>query len=219
MNERIHAYLDGEISLDDLDAAERALALEMQRAIAGVTEPLQRTSTPDLVGRVMQSIPAPRPLPVHTAKPPVWRQAVVWLWKPRPVRLSFRPAYAFAGAVAAFLVVTEMPTSGAPESRDVPAAVAPAAAPPVYVQFRLEAQSASEVALAGTFTGWQPAYRLRESRPGEWSVLVPLQPGVHDYAFIVDGHRWVVDPHAPQVDDSFGGTNSRISLPPLGNAS
>jgi hypothetical protein len=47
---------------------------------------------------------------------------------------------------------------------------------------------------------------------------VPLRPGVHDYAFVVDGERWVADPNAPQVDDSFGGTNSRISLPPI-NAS
>ena len=87
----------------------------------------------------------------------------------------------------------------------------------VYVQFRLESPQAQQVALAGTFTGWQPTLQLEETEPGVWSALVPLKPGVHDYVFVVDGERWVPDPHAPQqVDDSFGGTNSRISLPPLG---
>jgi 1,4-alpha-glucan branching enzyme len=85
----------------------------------------------------------------------------------------------------------------------------------VYVQFRLEAAGAHEVALAGTFTGWRPEVRLRQTAPGTWSAVVPLRPGVHDYAFVVDGRRWVADPHAPQVDDSFGGVNSRISLPPV----
>jgi hypothetical protein len=38
---------------------------------------------------------------------------------------------------------------------------------------------------------------------------------VHDYAFIVDGERWIADPMAPAVADGFGGLNSRIAvLPP-----
>jgi len=41
---------------------------------------------------------------------------------------------------------------------------------------------------------------------------VPLEPGVHDYAFVLDGERWVVDPDAPQVDDDFGGANNRLPI-------
>ncbi len=85
--------------------------------------------------------------------------------------------------------------------------------PQVYVQFRLEAHGASRVALAGTFTGWQPEYELRETAPGTWSILVPLLPGIHDYAFVVNGTEWLADPHALQIDDGFGGVNSRIALP------
>jgi 1,4-alpha-glucan branching enzyme len=85
----------------------------------------------------------------------------------------------------------------------------------VYVQFRIAVPDARTVSLAGTFTGWKPAVALRRNADGEWTALVPLRPGVHDYAFVVDGDRWVTDPNAPQVDDSFGGTNSRISLPPI----
>jgi 1,4-alpha-glucan branching enzyme len=99
----------------------------------------------------------------------------------------------------------------------VTAPAAKSAAPVVYVQFRLESAQARQVALAGTFTGWQPTLQLEQKEPGVWTALVPLRPGVHDYVFVVDGERWVPDPNAPQqVDDSFGGTNSRISLPPLG---
>ncbi len=47
-----------------------------------------------------------------------------------------------------------------------------------------------------------------------WSVTVPLEPGVHDYAFVVDGEQWRPDPLAPSVDDGFGGTNSRLALLP-----
>ena len=41
--------------------------------------------------------------------------------------------------------------------------------------------------LAGDFTDWEPADALHEQAPGVWSVVVPLPPGVHDYAFVVDG--------------------------------
>jgi hypothetical protein len=42
--------------------------------------------------------------------------------------------------------------------------------------------------------------------------MVPLAPGVYDYSFVVDGKRMVVDPYAPRVADSFGGSNSRLFL-------
>ncbi|HEX5727708.1 MAG TPA: glycogen-binding domain-containing protein, partial [Longimicrobiaceae bacterium] len=110
-----------------------------------------------------------------------------------------------------------LPLAG-PRGGPGPVAVAPAAGPPpVYVQFRLEAAGARDVRLAGTFTGWEPSVALRQTAPGEWTALVPLRPGVHDYAFVVDGTTWVADPHATRVDDGFGGKNSRISLPSLVN--
>jgi hypothetical protein len=42
--------------------------------------------------------------------------------------------------------------------------------------------------------------------------MVPLSEGVHDYAFLVDGERWVADPYSAQVSDGFGATNSRVTL-------
>jgi len=82
----------------------------------------------------------------------------------------------------------------------------------VFVQFRLDAPHASAVRLAGSFTGWKPTYTLQQVTSGVWSILIPLEPGVHDYAFVVDGTEWVADPAAPKVDDGFGGINSRLSV-------
>jgi 1,4-alpha-glucan branching enzyme len=53
---------------------------------------------------------------------------------------------------------------------------------------------------------------MQQSADGVWTVLLPLTAGVHDYGFIIDGERWVADPYAPEVDDGFGGVNSRLTV-------
>ena len=211
MNERIHQHLDGEAAAP-LTADERARAEALRHTIDTAAAHLRAVPAPDLAARVMSALPRRA-----AARQPAWREALGWLWNPRPVRWTFRPAYGLAGAAFAAVAALALPAV----VPDAPAPIAVEAPKPgaqvVYVQFRLEAPEARQVALAGTFTGWQPTLTLRETAPGVWTALVPLQPGVHDYAFVVDGARWMPDPHAPQqVDDSFGGTNSRISLPSLG---
>ena len=211
MHDRIHQYLDGDPGVA-LTSDERAAADAFARTLDAAAAHLRAAPAPDLAARVMAALPQKRP----SSSP--WRTAMGWLWNPRPVRLTFRPAYALGGAAFAAAAAVVVPAA----DRDDPAPVAVAAPAPqqagalVYVQFRLEAPQARQVSLAGTFTDWQPTLELRQTEPGVWSALVPLQPGVHDYVFVVDGSRWVPDPHAPQVDDSFGGTNSRIALPPPG---
>jgi 1,4-alpha-glucan branching enzyme len=120
--------------------------------------------------------------------------------------LRWRPAYALpaVAALALFLWLDD--------GQPVPTPVTPAQ---VLVEFRLSAAQATHVALAGDFTNWKPTYALVRGEPGVWTIVVPLAPGVHDYAFIVDGERWIADPMAPAVADGFGGLNSRIAvLPP-----
>ncbi|HWK89921.1 MAG TPA: glycogen-binding domain-containing protein [Longimicrobium sp.] len=211
MSDRIHRHLDDPSGPENLSAPERPRAEALRRTADAVAAHLRAAPAPDLAARVMAALPAGAP-----ARAP-WRRAADWFWNPRPIRIAFRPAYGLAFAALAGVAVAALP-----DARDEPARVAQAAAPAaaqpvVYVQFRLESGSAHQVSLAGSFTGWKPAYTLEQKEPGVWTALVPLQPGVHDYVFVVDGDRWMPDPNAPQqVDDSFGGTNSRISLPPLG---
>jgi Glycogen recognition site of AMP-activated protein kinase len=166
---------------------------------------------------VMSALPEAAPLPAPAPVRPRsrWVRAWSWVWSPRPITISFRPGYALAAIAALTLLAGRLP---APVQDAGAGQISRAGTPPpVYVQFRLNAAGAHQVELAGSFTGWKPAVPLRETSPGVWTALVPLRPGVHDYAFVVDG-RWTADPEAPQVDDSFGGTNSRISLLPPGDA-
>jgi hypothetical protein len=43
-------------------------------------------------------------------------------------------------------------------------------------------------------------------------VSVALTPGRHEYAFIVDGKRWVIDPLAVKSSDDFGTESSVIRV-------
>ena len=65
-------------------------------------------------------------------------------------------------------------------------------------QFVLVAPRAASVALVGDFNDWDPGRTpLHPAATGVWSVNVPLQPGQHQYAFVVDGKDWRPDPAAP----------------------
>jgi hypothetical protein len=179
---------------DDLEPV-----IEETRALLGEGPP------PDVTAAVMREIAALDPLPA-APKPFLGVRILRILWAPRAI--TIRPAVALAGAAAVALLVAV----GYPARPANPTATAPGQSEaPVFVQFRLEAM-ASRVQLAGSFTNWEPRYELREAAPGIWSITVPLTEGVHDYAFVVDGQRWVADPYAPQIGDGFGGINNRLAL-------
>jgi len=89
-----------------------------------------------------------------------------------------------------------------------------AASDSVYVRFVLYAPGAQRVAVAGTFNQWdQNAARLvRLGADGIWTITLALPQGQHQYAFVVDGKRWVPDPAAPGIDDGFGRRNSVVAV-------
>lgn len=132
------------------------------------------------------------------------------LWTPRPVTFEFRPAYTLFAAAAILLLTVLL--SGPWSERPVITSATQEVSEKVYVQFRLQISDASDVRLAGSFTQWEAQYQLHETAPGLWTVTLPLTPGVHDYAFIIDGQRWMTDPYAAAVQDGFGGVNSRLTL-------
>jgi hypothetical protein len=212
-DERVHACLDGELSPEALTPAERARLAALESAIGDAAGVLRAAPVPDFTARVMASLPAPRTAPALGE-----RLAALWSWVWEPRMVTFRPAYAFAGALSIALAAVAVPQVMAAEFGVNGVTASAVAEPPagtqrLYVQFRLDAPEASRVTLAGSFNEWQPTLELREAAPGVWTALVPLDPGVYDYTFVVDGERWVPDPYASQVDDSFGGTNSRLFLP------
>jgi hypothetical protein len=225
MSDRIDHCLDGELARDDLDGAERARVEAFDSRVSQLRDRLTARSPSDLPTRVMRRIEELGLEPLPAERPGALRRTVASLWAVRETQVQWRPAYALAAAAALVMVLaapwlsarSSAPGRGAATRADEGAVGASrlgagAADVRIFVQFRLHAADASDVALAGSFSGWEPTVQLQETTPGVWSVLLPLTPGVHDYAFVVDGDQWVPDPLAPHVDDGFGGINSRLAV-------
>jgi predicted carbohydrate-binding protein with CBM48 len=144
-------------------------------------------------------------------------------WQSR-IPLAAAAGFALAAGVAGYALRGGSATSSsatapalAPESLTLASALPatryplPAAVP---TQFVLDASRASRVALVGDFNAWDAAATplVRVSSSGIWTVTVPLAPGRHTYAFMVDGTAWTLDPRAPAAQDPDFGTPSSVVL-------
>ncbi len=136
--------------------------------------------------------------------------ATPW-WRRRTLAFSPIGALAVAAGFGALMVL-----GGVGLGRSLAAPVAVAQAPDTVhvVRFVLAAPGAQRVTLAGDFNGWS-----RDETPledvtgsGQWSVTLPLREGVHEYAFVVDGERWVADPFATTRRDEFGQESSLLRV-------
>jgi len=179
---QVKQLLDGELTLADLPPELRAQGEEALQLLAAVDR--EPVTFPGLDARVLAKLRR-RP-----QAPGLWRRLRLRPW-------TLMPAFA-AGATLALLLSRPIPTP----------------ATPVTVRFVLFAPDAEQVALAGTFNQWDTAATplVRSGTPGVWTATLTLPAGQHQYAFVVDGARWVADPGAPAVDDGFGRQNSVLSL-------
>jgi len=74
---------------------------------------------------------------------------------------------------------------------------------------------AREVALVGSFNGWQSKDgEMVQIRPGLWEGILDVPArGTHRYKFLIDRSRWINDPENPlRIQDGFGGFNSLITI-------
>lgn len=201
----VKQLLDGERTLSSLPPELQAEAQEAVRLL-GAIDRRDVTFPSGLEARVMQEVrqhAAARRFSADT-------DPVLWRWLTAP---SVPPWVVGAAATAAVIALV----FGRPGSADDLVAVAPATAvapESVFVKFILFAPAAKQVTLAGTFNRWEPGTTplVRVSDEGVWTVTLGLPVGQHQYAFVVDGQRWVVDPAAPTVDDGFGRKNSVVSV-------
>ncbi len=205
---RIDRYLDGDLERSALTRSEQDEADRIGAVIESARNALYAQPPPDLTAAVMGRVATTRPR--RAAR---WQAAVIdagsALWTARRITLCVRPAWAVLTVLLCIgvAVAWTWPQPGT-MTLDVAAPAEPG--PTLLVQFRLEARATS-VRLAGSFTNWEPTFELREAAPGVWTAILPVPLGVHDYAFLVDG-TWQPDPYAPQVNDGFGGRNSRLAL-------
>lgn len=135
-------------------------------------------------------------------------------WLFQPYRVTIAPLSALAGAAAVVILVAGalwlgrgMSERGAAEGTrpEGSAGTQP-------IQFVVMAPGASRVSLVGDFNGWDAsAHPLQQVAAGIWSVVVPLEPGRHEYAYILDGERWIPDASAARApEDEFGISNSVV---------
>ncbi len=202
MDPRLQAWLDGDVEFETLpdklkDEAAAWSELLADARTGGISgAPLGATA------RVMEAIreDAARGLGTRAT---AW---VSWVLRPRPMRVS--PLAAAAAIVLVAWSVTQLavrqPGVDAPDSR-------------VYVQFIISAPEARTVALAGDFNEWDPSIHLDDpDGDGLWSARVALEPGVHEYMFVIDGSEWRPDPNAiSYTDDGFGQRNSVLAVTPI----
>lgn len=127
-----------------------------------------------------------------------------------------------AAAAAVLITVTTRPWRGINSTSEADSAFVQAVATlqgsvtPLDDAVRFDLQlptSAKAVVIVGDFNGWdeRATPMVRRGDSGTWSANVPLGPGRHTYAFVVDGTRWIVDPLAPQVpDNGYGPANAVV---------
>ena len=88
------------------------------------------------------------------------------------------------------------------------------------VVFEASFPQARHVAVTGDFTAWSvEGVPLQRQPNGVWRVEVPMEPGVFEYKFIVDG-VWKVDPDNPErLRNSYGQLNSVLTVAATGSES
>ncbi|HTJ24214.1 MAG TPA: isoamylase early set domain-containing protein [Gemmatimonadaceae bacterium] len=134
-----------------------------------------------------------------------------WWTRRRMVMASPLAGLALAAGIAALAAVSTLTVArGAPQAPSV----AVLHDTVQLVRFVFADSSARSVSLVGDFNGWArertPLHAT--ARAGVWSVSVPLTTGRHEYAFIVNGERWVADPLSPGNRDEFGTESSVLLL-------
>jgi hypothetical protein len=147
--------------------------------------------------------------------PPTFAGRFAALARPRTISVS--PLGALAAALVLAAVVTGAVLYLQPSRSPIAVArdVARTGTDAPIVEFGFVAPHASSVALVGDFNNWDPkATPLHASAAGGvWSVEVPIHPGRHLYAFVVDGTVWRPDPGAPPADgEDFGEPNSALTV-------
>ncbi len=203
----VKRFLDGELRLADLPLELHAEARAAERLL-GAVDRAAVTLPAALEARVMAEVRKHATASADGAARSWWHR----LAEPREIRVRYRlwtlgPALAAAAA----LVLLLTPARPAVEAGTPVAATAPESA---FVRFVLFAPGAHQVGVAGTFNHWDAsaAPLARTGAAGVWTATVALPVGQHQYAFVVDGRRWVNDPAAPTVDDGFGRRNSVMAV-------
>jgi hypothetical protein len=177
---------------------------------ARIAAPLKTTEHVDasFEARLMESARAEGRFlyPPRGARRPWWR---------RPMTVRVSPILGLAAA-AAFASIVALGTLRMANTRA--AAIASVVPPDTVhiIRFVFVDHDARSVEIVGDFNGWEKGATplVPSSSGGMWTASVPLPRGRHEYAFVVDGERWVADPLAPKRTDEFQIESSVLMVGP-----
>ncbi|BBP03934.1 hypothetical protein TPL01_27820 [Sulfuriferula plumbiphila] len=210
-------YLDQEMNpseeaalLARLSETERSELLATRMALAAL-EHLPRIPAPASLARGVMAAVKPKRQSAFTRL----RQ-----WLERHPLLGWELSGAALAASVLFIALAPLslaPSVGGPRQASSPLTLVSHTPGPSSnaLRFSLYSPQAHSVALIGDFNGWgsMAQVKLVPSGNGIWSVTVPLPAGRYQYAFLVNGQRWVTDPHAEQhVKDDFGRQNAVVTI-------
>lgn len=190
---------------DERSAENSAL---IARVSAVLREPVE--IDPSFEARIMSQVRSEGARVYPVAPSPSW-------WR-RPMVVKVNPVagLALAAGIAGILAVSTLRSdrAGAADTRNTAATATTRTDTVHVVRFVFVDPRATSVELVGDFNGWSKGVtRLDPSgAPGVWSVSVALPAGRHEYAFIINGSRWIADPLAARSSDEFGTESSVIRV-------
>ena len=142
---------------------------------------------------------------------PWWRRMYLWAQTPKTIRLTplkLAPVAAVLIVVILlssllFLRQKEAPYLQGSGERRIP------------VVFSLSLSGVQSVSVVGSFNAWKPqGYEMQLDRElKRWVLAVSLPEGRHEYVFLVNGQKMILDPEALiHQEDGFGNQNSVLVL-------
>jgi hypothetical protein len=194
---------------DDSETAKDAEFIEQIAARLRVPEQVE----PSFEKRLMEKVRAEVgiPLPASGSSEHSWWHAE------RVFRVTPLTALALAAGISLIIGVSSVAIGSRISAHSPMATRAASTAGRDTVQivrFVFVDPHATSVELVGDFNEWAKGSTElgRSGAPGVWAVSVPLSPGRHEYAFIINGSRWVADPLAVKSSDDFGTESSVIRV-------
>jgi predicted carbohydrate-binding protein with CBM48 len=168
----------------------------VERVIDSLRQPVEMDPTLDAAVMARVAAGADRVTPIAAA----WN----WVRRPRAISVSPLGGFGLAAALAGLVVWLSLHHPNA----------SPSLAGTSTVQFVVVAPGAGSVSLVGDFNDWDAAATpMHAAHSGAlWSVTIPLSPGRHRYAFLVNGSRWLADPGAPRAQDDFNTPSSVVTV-------
>jgi hypothetical protein len=128
------------------------------------------------------------------------------------VGFTLRGAWTSRSRTSPILVASTVADSAKSPVRTVSATELEVA--PISHQFVFNSRGAHKISVVGDFNRWNPtsASMVRSSDGELWSVTIPIVPGRHMYAFMIDDSLFTLDPSAPKARDPDLGADGSIVI-------